>query len=239
MPALAAIALCASAMADEILPVLKINGQVYSNATVFKVTATDIYFASPQGMGNAKLKNLDADLQKHFHYNVTNAAAVQQRQTAANAQYLSVISGRTMPPSSQEIPMPSSGASASELNWGVDLPTAIGQARSQYKMVLLNFTGSDWCPWCVKFESEALSASKFADYAQRRLVLVELDFPAHKTQNDVLKRDNMELYQQFNVKGFPTLILLDSNGKELGRQVGYREGGPDAFIAELEGFAKK
>lgn len=60
--------------ADEVLPVLKVNDQVYSNATVFKVTATDIYFSSSQGSGNAKLANLDPELQKHFHY-VAPAAA--------------------------------------------------------------------------------------------------------------------------------------------------------------------
>lgn len=76
------------AQADEQLPVLKANGQVYSNVTVFKVTATDIYFFSPQGMANVKMQNLDPDLQKHFHYHPagsTNAGQTELKSAAAGA----------------------------------------------------------------------------------------------------------------------------------------------------------
>ena len=92
--AVVVLALCATmAQADENLPMLKANGQVYSNVTVFKVTATDIYFTSPQGLANAKLQNLDPDLQKHFHYNSTpqtatnsaNAAHIGQKSATAGA----------------------------------------------------------------------------------------------------------------------------------------------------------
>jgi hypothetical protein len=84
MLAIAAFALSTTIIqADEQLPVLEANGQVYSNVTVIKVTATDIYFSSPQGIGNAKLQNLKPELQKQFHYTPTNAARVQQKPAAA------------------------------------------------------------------------------------------------------------------------------------------------------------
>jgi predicted Zn-dependent protease len=79
------------ALADEKLPLLKVGSDTYSNVTVFKVSASDIYFTSDQGIANAKLRNLDPDLQKHFHYNPGTAAEVQQKQAAANAQYHAAI----------------------------------------------------------------------------------------------------------------------------------------------------
>jgi hypothetical protein len=74
------------ARADEKLPVLKVGSDVYSNVTVTSVTARDIYFTHDQGLGNAKLKNLDPALQKHFKYDAAKADAAEQKQKAANAQ---------------------------------------------------------------------------------------------------------------------------------------------------------
>jgi len=73
--------------ADEKLPVLKVGDKVYSNVTVTVVTPTDICFTYRGGMANAKLKDLASELQKHFHYNATNAQAVENKQIEANAQY--------------------------------------------------------------------------------------------------------------------------------------------------------
>ncbi len=105
-------------------------------------------------------------------------------------------------------------------------------------MVLLDFTGSDWCGWCIKFDKDVLSTDKFTGYAKSKLVLVRLDFPRHKEQDSALKQANEQLAKRFGVGGFPTLVLLNSAGKELWRQAGYAEGGPDAFIAELDRFGR-
>ena len=88
-------------------------------------------------------------------------------------------------------------------------------------MVLLDFTGSDWCGWCIKFDHDVLSTDQFAGYANSRLVLVKLDFPSHKKQDAALKQANSKLKDRFQVDGFPTFVLLDASGRELGRQVGY------------------
>ena len=84
-----------------------------------------------------------------------------------------------------------------------------------------------------------LSTGKFAGYAKSKLVLVTLDFPSHKQQDAALKQANRELKKRFGVNGFPAFVLLNSAGRELGRQVGYLKGGPDAFIAKLEKFGKQ
>jgi protein disulfide-isomerase len=119
-----------------------------------------------------------------------------------------------------------------------DLPKAEALAKSQNKIVLMDFTGSDWCPWCIKFDKEVLNTPEFQDYAAKNVVLVELDYPNKTVQSDDLKKANAALRDQYKIEGFPTLVVLDKDGKEIGRQVGYSEGGPKAFIAKLDGFKK-
>ena len=125
---------------------------------------------------------------------------------------------------------------AAESAWLTDLPKAQAQARAENKIVLMDFTGSDWCGWCIKFKKEVLDTAEFQDYAAKNAVLVELDFPNKKVQSDDLKKANAALKDQYKIEGFPTLIVLDKNGKEIGRQVGYLAGGPKKFIAKLEGY---
>jgi thioredoxin-related protein len=229
------------ARADEKLPVLNVGSNVYSNVTVTAVTATDIYFVYAGGMGNAKLSKLDPVWQKHFQYDPAKANEVELKHAQDNAKYHDYIIHQPTPrPPAEEREMPPSTVThASEFSWGTDLPTALDQARSENKMVLLDFTGSDWCPWCIKFDREVLSTDKFTTYARNKLVLVKVDFPHHTPQSDALKQANKSLAKQFGVSGYPTYVLLNSAGRELGRQAGYLRGGPDAFIAELESFSQK
>ena len=229
-----------TARADEKLPVLKAGSEVYSNVTVTTVTATDIYFTYAGGMANVKLNQLDPALQEHFHYNPVKAGEVEQKQAAANTQYRiqAINQPAPRPPADESVAQPASAAQTSELSRNTALSTALNQARSENKMVLLDFTGSDWCGWCIKFDKDVLSTDKFAGYAKSKLVLVRLDFPHHKEQDAALKQANEQLSKRFGVDGFPTFVLLNSAGKELWRQVGYAEGGPDAFIAELDRFGR-
>jgi protein disulfide-isomerase len=127
----------------------------------------------------------------------------------------------------------------SELPWAADLPTALRQARAANKIVLLDFTGSDWCVWCIKFDDDILSKPEFSSYAKTNLVMVMLDFPNAKKQSEALKKNNQGLQDKFKVEDFPTYVALTPAGKEIGRQVGYLSGGPQAFIAELEKFRKQ
>jgi protein disulfide-isomerase len=229
------------ARANEKLPLLNAGSEVYSNVTVTKVTDTDIYFTCARGMANVKLSKLDPALQKHFGYDPVKAGEVAQKQAAANTQYHLQAINQPAPrvPVDESAVPPSSAGPASESSWGVDLSAALNRARSENKMVLLDFTGSDWCGWCKKFDKDVLSTDKFAGYAKNKLVLVTLDFPSHIKQDAALKQANEQLAKRFGVNGFPTFVLLNSAGKELGRQVGYLKGGPDAFIAELDGFNRK
>jgi protein disulfide-isomerase len=79
-----------------------------------------------------------------------------------------------------------------------------------------------------------LSQPQFKDYARNNLILVELDFPRRKPQPAELKKQNLQLAQQYEVLGFPTIVVLNSNGQKLWQFDGYFPGGPEAFIAQLQ-----
>ena len=117
--------------------------------------------------------------------------------------------------------------------WFSDLPQAQLQARAEGKSVLIHFSGSDWCGWCIKLRKEVFSKPAFESYAKSNLVLVRIDFPKRQPQPAALGRANRALAERFQIQGYPTLILLDSQAKRLGT-VGYGQGGTRPFLAELE-----
>jgi thioredoxin-related protein len=125
------------------------------------------------------------------------------------------------------------GSPASE-GWQTDYSAALAQAGKERKLALLDFTGSDWCIWCMKLAKDIFSQSEFKEFAARNLVLVELDFPSGKSQPDEVKARNSALAAKFGVEGFPTLILVDAGGKEVARHVGYLPGGPNSLIKWVE-----
>jgi thioredoxin-related protein len=106
--------------------------------------------------------------------------------------------------------------------WGDDYDKAIAQAKTEKKLVLLDFTGSDWCGWCKKLDAEVFSKKEFKDFAKENLVLVEVDFPQGKKLPGKVKKQNDELKTKFSVKGYPTLVVLDAEGKEVHRIGGYK-----------------
>lgn len=122
---------------------------------------------------------------------------------------------------------------ADKSTWLTDLEKAQTQARAKNKMLLINFTGSDWCPPCIMLHRQVFSQPEFADYAAKNLVLLEVDFPRTKEQSAEQKAANQKLAESFGIYGFPTLIVLNAAGKKIG-ELGYMRGGPKAFIAELE-----
>jgi protein disulfide-isomerase len=128
-------------------------------------------------------------------------------------------------------------AGAAEVKWSTDVPAAVTKAKAEKKLVMLDFTGSDWCGWCIKLNKEIFSQPEFVEYAQKNIVAVELDFPRKKEQTAELKKANKELQKKYEIKGYPTIVVLNGEGKEIGR-LGYMEGGPKAFIKELEKLKK-
>lgn len=129
-------------------------------------------------------------------------------------------------------------AYAADSAWMTDLPKAQAQAKSENKLVVMDFTGSDWCPWCIKLHKEVFDQPDFMKYASNNLVLVELDFPRTKVQPTALKEANKKLATQYKIEGFPTVIVLNAEGKKVD-ELGYEEGGAKPFIAKLDALKKK
>jgi len=127
---------------------------------------------------------------------------------------------------------------ANEGSWFTDYATAKAAAQEQQKPMLLNFTGSDWCGWCMKLEKEVFSTPAFKNYAREHLILVKIDFPKHKALPDPEKEQNDTLAAKYQVKGYPTLVLISPEEQILLSQEGY-DGPPQPFIDKLDAAIKK
>lgn len=122
--------------------------------------------------------------------------------------------------------------------WSTDWEAAKAQAKKENKPILINFTGTDWCGWCIRLEKEVFSKKEFKDYAKDNLVLMEVDFPRKKKQTDEVKAQNKKLDKEFGIEGYPTIYLLDSEGKKISDDIGYREGGPEKYVEHLKSLIK-
>src|SRR3954470_11804625 len=127
----------------------------------------------------------------------------------------------------------SSFASAAKDGWIDNLEAAKAQAKKENKKILLDFTGSDWGGWCKKLDKEVFSQPEFKEYADKHLVLVEVDFPRGFKLPEATKKQNDALQSKYRIQGFPTIVVLSSGGNKVG-ELGYMEGGPSAFIKALE-----
>ncbi|KVV13774.1 thioredoxin family protein [Flavobacterium sp. TAB 87] len=125
---------------------------------------------------------------------------------------------------------------AQNLNWHTDVKEAIAVSNKVKKPLLLFFTGSDWCGWCIRLQKEVLTTPEFAKWASENVVLVELDYPRRSNQSPEVKNQNNELQQAFGIQGFPTVYFASAesiggriNFKGLG-STGYVAGGPAPWL---------
>jgi len=134
---------------------------------------------------------------------------------------------------------------AQELKWETDINKAISVSNKTKKPMLLFFTGSDWCGWCIRLQKEVLKTPEFATWAKKNVVLVELDYPRSKPQSDVIKNQNNGLQQIFGIQGFPTIYFATAKVKGgkpsytgIG-STGYVAGGPKAWLEVADGILKQ
>jgi thioredoxin-related protein len=118
--------------------------------------------------------------------------------------------------------------------WTTDYKKAQEEAKASHKLLLLDFTGSDWCGFCIQLDKAILQQPQFKDYANKNLVLMEVDFPRRKAQSAETQKQNMELARRYQIEGFPTLVVLNGEGKTVWRYDGLYQGGIAAFLAELD-----
>jgi protein disulfide-isomerase len=134
---------------------------------------------------------------------------------------------------------------AQELKWETDINKAISVSNKTKKPMLLFFTGSDWCGWCIRLQNEVLKKPEFAKWANENVILVELDFPRRAPQSDEIKTQNAGLQQAFGIQGYPTVWFATAKIKDgkpsftgIGN-TGYVAGGPTAWLAVANGIIKK
>ena len=125
-------------------------------------------------------------------------------------------------------------AVAGGAGWLTNPAIAHAQAKREGKLVMMDFTGSDWCGWCIKLDKEVFSKPEFLAYAKTNLVLMEVDFPQRKKLSGEQKKINDALARKYKIEGYPTIVLVDGDGNRVGGDLGYVEGGPKAFIAQIE-----
>lgn len=123
------------------------------------------------------------------------------------------------------------GAGSAE--WLTDFEEAQRAARSAGRPILINFTGSDWCGWCVRLKNEVFSRAEFQRYAAANLVLLEVDFPRRVDVPEEVLDARRALAREYSVRGYPTVLLVDAEGEALGR-TGYRRGGAAAYVEHLK-----
>lgn len=124
-----------------------------------------------------------------------------------------------------------------DLVWHTDLNKAIELANKEKKPLMLFFTGSDWCGWCVKLQKEVFKQNEFKKWAEDNVILVEVDFPRANIQSEEVKAQNRNLQQQFGVRGYPTCWFVKAdklkdgkvNFTQLGSK-GYEAGGPMNWV---------
>ena len=120
-----------------------------------------------------------------------------------------------------------------------NLDEALVKAKAEGKLVYACFSGSDWCYWCKKLEKEVLSDPLFVVGVMDDYVLVFIDSPEDKAVlSDHAKAENEKLTKKYGIRGFPTALILDGNGKKIGK-TGYRQGGAAEYVKHLKSFRKK
>ena len=125
---------------------------------------------------------------------------------------------------------------AKPLVWETNLEAATKISLKTKKPLLLFFTGSDWCGWCIRLQNEVLKTPEFAAWAKENVVLVELDFPRRTPQQPEIQQQNAELQQMFQVRGYPTVWFATpskKDGKTNLAQIGstgYVAGGPAKWL---------
>jgi len=127
-----------------------------------------------------------------------------------------------------------------QANWTTDYESSLAKAKLEKKPVLLLFTGSDWCPPCQRLHKAIFDSKEFEEFSKDNLVLIKADFPKRR-YNQISKEQkahNNALAQKYGIRGFPTTLILDTNGKVLDKKVGYRGVSPEQYIGDIKKIAK-
>jgi hypothetical protein len=118
--------------------------------------------------------------------------------------------------------------------WLTDFEKAKEQAATEKKALLMDFTGSDWCTWCIRLRKEVFDTDLFKTAAPKSFVLLELDYPQDQSKvTEAVRKQNEDLQGKYAIRGYPTILLADATGRPFAK-TGYEKGGPEAYLKQLE-----
>lgn len=120
-----------------------------------------------------------------------------------------------------------------EDGWFQSYEQAVAKAKETGKPILVDFTGSDWCGWCIKLDEEVFAKDEFKAWAEKKVVLLKLDFPRKTQLPASLEKQNDGLLEKHEVQGFPTILFLNADGEKIA-DYGYDEGGPEAWTKKAD-----
>ncbi|MCW1922463.1 thioredoxin family protein [Luteolibacter arcticus] len=127
----------------------------------------------------------------------------------------------------------------SAATWTSDFDAALKEAKASEKAVLIDFTGSDWCAWCIKLRQEVFDQPEFEAGAKDKFIFVELDYPKDKSRvTEAVGKQNAELLKRYPIKGYPTILLCDGEGRPFAATA-YQEGGPGKYLPHLDELLAK
>ena len=136
------------------------------------------------------------------------------------------------------VPLMALAATSTPKGFTDNLDEALATAKAEGKYVYACFSGSDWCGWCKRLEGEVLSKPEFVPAVEKDYVLVYIDMPNDKNLlSERAKTENPKLVKQYKVRGFPTALILDGEGKTVS-QTGYRAGGPEKYAKHLRALRR-
>src|SRR4030042_6173333 len=119
----------------------------------------------------------------------------------------------------------SSCAKTKDVQWLTDFEQAKALSKEKNLPILANFSGSDWCVWCIRLQDSVFIHDEFKTFASTHLILFNADFPRKTEQPQAIADQNKKLAIQYSIEGFPTVLILDHQGNVIGR-TGFKWGGP-------------
>jgi len=165
--------------------------------------------------------------------NSANKRAKNEKSVSKRARDEKPSSGSKVAESATDTPAVTAGKSTPE-GFIDNLDEAFKRAKEEKKRVYACFSGSDWCGWCVKLEREVFSKKEFLDAVKDDFILVFIDTPNDKNLlSEHAKTENPKLVRKYGIRGFPTALVFDAEGKEIGK-TGYRRGGAAAYAEHLK-----
>ena len=126
------------------------------------------------------------------------------------------------------------GNAFAEEGWLVSFEKAKEQAAKEGKPILMEFTGSDWCPPCKALHKNVLVKDVFKKEMPKHFILLKLDNPKDKSkQTEDEKEQYKKLSKEYKVSGVPSIFLVDVGGKPFFKKVGYSNQPADAWVKDM------